>query len=42
MPLTCADLNSATGSSDLTLHADSTLTRDSNADVWLVLAYHLA
>ena len=36
-----ADLNSATASSVLTLPADSALTRDPQADVWLVLSYHL-
>jgi hypothetical protein len=38
-----AGLNSTTASSDLTLPADSTLTRDPpQADVWVMLRYHLA
>jgi hypothetical protein len=47
-PLTTAELanlatglNSAAASSDLTLPADSALTRDPLADVWLILSYHL-
>jgi receptor-binding and translocation channel-forming TcA subunit of Tc toxin len=36
-----AALNSVTASSDLTLPADSTLTRDAQADLWLILSYHL-
>ncbi len=36
-----ADLNSVAASSVLTLPADSALTRDPQADVWLVLSYHL-
>ncbi len=36
-----AGLNSAAASSDLTLPADSALTRDPQADVWLVLSYHV-
>jgi hypothetical protein len=47
-PLTSVDLgnlatalNSGTASSVLTLPADSALTRDPQADVWLILTYHL-
>jgi hypothetical protein len=47
-PLTPVDLsnlalglNGPTASSDLALPADSALTRDPQADVWLVLSYHL-
>jgi hypothetical protein len=36
-----AGLNSVAASSDLTLAADSALTRDPQADVWLVLNYHV-
>jgi Tc toxin complex TcA C-terminal TcB-binding domain len=47
-PLTAAELsslaaglNSTAASSDLTLPADSVLTRDPQADVWLILSYHI-
>ena len=47
-PLTSAELanlatslNSAAASSNLALPADSALTRDPMADVWLILSYHL-
>jgi hypothetical protein len=36
-----AGLDGATASSDLTLPADSALTRNPQADVWLILSYHV-
>jgi hypothetical protein len=37
-----AGLNSTAASSDVTLPSDTVLTRDPQADVWLILGYHLA